>query len=252
MERFSGLLGPGAEIYAPYGATEALPVCVMAGSEILSETGAKSFEGEGTCVGRPVPGMEVRLIRISEEPIPVWEDALLLPEGEVGEIVAGGPVVTPEYFRRPEATALAKIRGPRGEILHRMGDLGRLDSSGRLWFVGRKSQRVLTAAGPLFTVACEGVFNAHPLVRRTALVGVGKAGAQEPVLCVELESGVPPGLDLEAVRRELLALGSEQVQTRGIRTVLFHDEFPVDIRHNAKIFREKLAVWACGELGRPA
>lgn len=248
VERFAGLLSPGAEIYTPYGATEALPVCVMRGGEILSETGAMSFEGAGTCVGRPAPGMEVRLIRITETPIPAWEESLRVREGDVGEIVAGGPVVTPEYFRRPEATALAKIRGSRGEILHRMGDLGRLDPAGRLWFVGRKSQRIQTAAGTLFTVACEGVFNAHPAVRRTALVGVGKPGAQEPVLCVELEAGASP--DLERLRRELLTLGASQAQTRDIRTILFHDGFPVDIRHNAKIFREKLAVWACGELGR--
>ena len=68
-----------------------------------------------------------------------------------------------------------------------MGDLGYLDDTGRLWMCGRKSHRVQTAAGTLFTVPCEAVFNEHPLVYRTALVGVGDAPAQEPVLCVQVE-----------------------------------------------------------------
>jgi hypothetical protein len=46
------------------------------------------------------------------------------------------------------------------------------------------------------------------------------------------------------VRRELLELGARHEPTRAIREVLFHEGFPVDIRHNSKIFREKLAEWA--------
>jgi hypothetical protein len=46
----------------------------------------------------------------------------------------------------------------------------------------------------------------------------------------------------------LLALGARQAHTRAIQTILFHPNFPVDIRHNAKIFREKLALWAARQL----
>ena len=51
------------------------------------------------------------------------------------------------------------------------------------------------------------------------------------------------------ITRELLELGNRLELTKEIRTILFHKAFPVDIRHNSKIFREKLAVWADKQLG---
>ncbi len=238
LARWAGI-APNARVHTPYGATEALPVCDIEASEILSETAALSAQGRGTCVGRPVDGVEVRVIEISDEPVAAWDDALSLPAGREGEICVRGPVVSARYDARPRETALAKIPDADG-LWHRMGDLGYFDERGRLWFCGRKSQRVQTATGLLLTVPCEGVFNAHPAVRRSALVGVRLAGSTIPVLCVELERGAEP----EAVRRELLALAEGRERTRAIKTILFHPSFPVDIRHNAKIFREKLAVWA--------
>jgi acyl-coenzyme A synthetase/AMP-(fatty) acid ligase len=128
-----------------------------------------------------------------------------------------------------------------------MGDVGYLDASGRLWFCGRKSQRVVTPSGTLFTISCEGVFNAHPAVLRTALVGISRKGVVVPVLCVERDKELPSPSD-EELRRDLLALGARYPHTQAIQTILFHANFPVDIRHNAKIFREKLAVWAAERL----
>jgi acyl-CoA synthetase (AMP-forming)/AMP-acid ligase II len=189
--------------------------------------------------------MTVKVIRISDEPIAAWSDDLEVPPGEVGEITVRGPVVTRAYHSRPEATALAKIPDLAvGGLYHRMGDLGYLDERGRLWFCGRKSQRVVTPQGTFYTVPCEGVFNTHPAVYRTALVGVTR-GVTEPVLCVELEKGTQL---VSGLRQELLALGAAHAHTKAIRTILFHPAFPVDIRHNAKIFREKLAVWAARRL----
>jgi acyl-CoA synthetase (AMP-forming)/AMP-acid ligase II len=249
VERFARMLAPGVQVHTPYGATEALPVCSIGSDEILGETRRRTAEGGGVCVGRPVAGMRVRVIRISDEPIPTWSDDLEVPRGEVGEIVVQGPPVTQRYYNRPSSTALAKIADPAtGGLYHRMGDLGYLDEQGRVWFCGRKSQRVLTAEGTLFTVACEGVFNAHPAVHRTALVGVTRKGAVEPVLCVELDPAKQANQDRETILRELRALGAAQPQTCRIRTFLFHPAFPVDVRHNAKIFREKLAVWAARQL----
>jgi hypothetical protein len=80
-------------------------------------------------------------------------------------------------------------------------------------------------------------------VYRTALVGIPVNGTNRPVLCVELEAAAG-AVDRERIKSELLALGAARPHTRSIRTILFHPSFPVDIRHNAKIFREKLAVWA--------
>lgn len=251
MEKFATMLSPEARIYTPYGATEALPVAAIAHPEILEETRHESAKGRGTCVGRPLPGLDVRVIRISDEPIARWSDELAVAPGEVGEIVVRGPIATAEYYARPEATALAKIPAPTSSsdsvFYHRMGDLGRMDERGRIWFCGRKSHRVITARETLFTIPCEAIFNQHPRVRRTALVGVGAKGAQKPVLCVELERDRRgPQPDHATIKRELLALGAAHAHTAGIREILFHESFPVDIRHNSKIFREKLADWAAG------
>ncbi len=164
--------------------------------------------------------------------------------GEIGELVVWGPNVSKEYFGLPEANDLAKIQGPEG-IRHRMGDLGFMDEEGRVWFCGRKSQRVITPQGPLFTVACEGIFNEHPKVYRSALVGVGEPPQQRPVLCVELEANEKKkDKGSPQLRKESLDLGAHDAQTKQIRTLLFHPSFPVDVRHNAKIFREQLARWA--------
>jgi acyl-CoA synthetase (AMP-forming)/AMP-acid ligase II len=243
LKRFCQLLSPGVQIFTPYGATEALPVCSIGSDEILNQTQKVTAIGGGVCVGRPVNGITVQIIRISDDPIPSWSDDLLVSVGQVGEIVVSGSVVTKEYFHRPQSTALAKILDPKtGSILHRLGDLGYLDDRGRIWFCGRKSQRVITPGGTLFTIPCEAVFNQHPQVRRSALVGVARNGSTEPVLCVELEKNSSANRD--CLSKEILELGAARAHTKEIRRVLYHPNFPVDIRHNAKIFREKLAKWA--------
>jgi acyl-CoA synthetase (AMP-forming)/AMP-acid ligase II len=249
VERFASLLADGVEVHTPYGATEALPVATIGSREILGDTRRRTGEGGGVCVGRPVAGMCVKIIRISDEPIPDWSDDLELPRGEIGEIAVRGPVVTRSYYNRPQSTELAKIVDAAGGFWHRMGDVGYLDDRGRLWFCGRKSQRVVTPGGTLFTIPCEGVFNTHPAVYRTALVGVERGGATHPVLCVERAPVARSGDRAtagsgETLRAELLALGAKYPHTKAIRTILFHPAFPVDVRHNAKIFREMLAVWA--------
>lgn len=243
LDSFSSLLEPGVPIHTPYGATEALPLASIASAEILGETAAETARGQGNCVGRPAPEMAVRIIRITDAPVAIWTPELELPPGEIGEIAVQGPVVSQSYDARPEATSLAKITDPAGGFWHRMGDVGWIDEKGRLWFCGRKSHRVVLPDRTLFTLPCEGVFNAHPSVRRTALVGVVRRGRTEPVVCVELKKGIPRR-SREAVAADLCVLASKHEHTRIIQTFLFHPGFPVDIRHNAKIYREKLAVWA--------
>jgi acyl-CoA synthetase (AMP-forming)/AMP-acid ligase II len=246
IERFTKLLAPGVQIHTPYGATEALPVCSIGSDEVLNDTRARTQNGAGVCVGKPVADIELRIIRISDSPIPAWSDDLVLPHGQIGEITVKGPQVTREYYHRPESTALAKILAG-DTFYHRMGDLGYLDEHGRVWFCGRKSHRVITATETLFTIMCEAVFNTHPQIYRTALVGVGAPGAARPVICVELEKDAEHA-DRGALHKDLAALAASQAHTKNISTFLFHPAFPVDIRHNAKIFREKLAVWAARKL----
>lgn len=239
---------PNASIHTPYGATECLPITDIAADEILRETAEKTALGGGVCVGKPLPGMRVRVIEIGDEPIAHERDMALASPEAVGELVVSGPTTTRAYFEQSAATRAAKIAADGGGVWHRMGDVGWIDADGRVWFCGRKAHRVRTADGVMFSVPCEQVFLSHPQVSRAALVGVGAAGAQRPVLCVEVADGQP--VDRVALTRELLEIAARHAHTRAIRDVLFHPRFPVDVRHNAKIRREDLAVWAAGRLRR--
>jgi olefin beta-lactone synthetase len=246
VESFASMLAPGVQVFTPYGATESLPVANVGSDTILRETRHLTDEGRGVCVGRAVPGMQVRIIPISDDPIPVFDESTTLPPGEVGEIAVSGPVVSAEYFGRPQATALAKMRDPAGRLWHRMGDLGYFDDAGRLWFCGRKAHRVVTPNGTLFTDQVEPIFNTVPGILRTALVGVTRNGITYPVLCYELGGADPPVGDIE---RDLRAIGRRFAHTRGIEVFLEYPcDFPVDVRHNSKIFREKLARWVDTEM----
>ncbi len=230
------------EIHTPYGATEAVPIISITSNEILTQTRNLSENGYGICIGRPINNIDIQMIKISDDPIDAWSDDLRVAKGEIGEITVKGALVSREYYNDPRATALAKIE-QNGEIRHRMGDLGWMDEKGRIWFCGRKSHRVITADGTLFTIPCEAIFNTHPAVFRSALVGVGSRHRQKPVICIELPQS-KADINKSDLKNELLGLAAANELTRSIRTVLFHKSFPVDIRHNSKIFREKLAVWA--------
>lgn len=264
LERFTSMLPSGTQVFTPYGATEALPVASIGSDEILDDTAARTARGDGVCVGHPVPGSDVAICAIDDAPIARWDDATWLPDGSIGEIVVSGRVVTQRYHGREQATRLAKIERDDGRRAHRMGDVGWIEpGTGRLWFCGRKAHRVRVGDGAddvLFTVPVEGVFNAHAEVARTALVGVARPGEPappvddphgaplEPVLCVELRADATSSR--AAIAEQLHGLGAAHAHTRDVTTLLFHDGFPVDVRHNAKIFREALAVWAARELGR--
>jgi olefin beta-lactone synthetase len=249
LQRVRAILPERAEVFTPYGATESLPIVSIESREVLAETWRLSRDGAGTCVGRPLPGIRIAIIPIVERVVAELAETSMLPPGEKGEIIVTGPVVTSGYQNNPEATALAKIRDGNG-FWHRMGDVGYLDEQGRLWFCGRLAHRVETVEGILFSIPCEAIVNEHPDVFRSALVGItpDQAGRKRPVLVIEVEKkmGVKPRRVLAEVRE----LAGRHPLTRGIEHFLLHDSFPVDIRHNAKIFREKLAIWAEGKISR--
>lgn len=240
--QFRALLGSDAEIHTPYGATEAVPILSITSNEILSETRKLSEKGYGICIGRPINNIDVRIIKINDDPIETWSDDLVVSHNDIGEITVKGALVSRQYFENPDADARTKIK-QRDEIWHRMGDLGWMDKKGRIWFCGRKSHRVITGKRTLFTIPCEAIFNNHPKVSRSALVGVGAPMKQKPVICIELIKEFSKA-EKKALSIDLAALAARHEVTKPIETVLFHRAFPVDIRHNSKIFREKLAAWA--------
>ena len=243
LQRVTAILPPEASIFTPYGATECLPVASIAGHEILTETWAKSRLGKGTCVGRALPGIDLRIMKISDAPVSQLNKEVLLGEGEMGEIIVRGDVVTKAYQNNVKETNLAKI-SDGDSFWHRMGDVGYLDEKKRLWFCGRRAHRLETAAGPMYTIPCEAIVNEHPEVFRSALVGVTNGKSKEclPVMIVEIFN--EKGGDKAKILADVRNLCQKNKVTQGINFFLIHKGFPVDIRHNAKIFREKLAIWA--------
>ena len=261
VRRLQKALPGDAEIFTPYGATECLPVTSISGTELNDEVERRTAAGEGTCIGRPVAPNSVKIIPVTDAILESFEDTTELPVGITGEIVVHGPTTTDAYWEREkvrwgasretgldsEQTRAAKITDPEGRIWHRMGDAGYFDTGGYLWYCGRKSQRVTPADQTMYADQIEAIFNTHPEVARTALVGMGPPGYQTPVLCVELLHKVSRRRR-ERIRADLLQIGNNNTATGSIRQILFHKSFPVDIRHNAKIGREKLARWAEEEL----
>ena len=243
LQRTLSILPADAEIHTPYGATESLPIASLSAKEILVETWNETRKGKGVCVGRVLPGIEIKIIKTSDEPIDQLHDSQQLPAYEIGEIIVKGPVVTRAYDNNDIENRLAKIKD-KDEFWHRMGDLGYFDNKDKLWFCGRKGHRVITKSGTMYTVCCEAIFNEHPKVFRAALVGIGLKGQQQPVLIVELHDRKTT----DGIVSDLKQMALENELTRTIEHFLIHPSFPVDIRHNAKIFREKLTIWADDEL----
>ncbi len=238
------VMGASGRVYTPYGATEALPLTNIGDVELLGDCFAQTRSGKGVCVGRPLSHVDMRVIQISDEPLERWAQVTPLGVNQIGEIVVQGKIVTRSYFNRPDSNRMAKIfdqEPGEGSFWHRMGDLGYIDDDGKLWLCGRKDHRVSLENNELYPVQCEGIFNQHPHVLRSALVGVrGSQGQVLPVLVVQGE----PSSEREKVRVDLLRMAKEMELTAGIRTIIFKDEFPTDVRHNIKIDRPALSQYA--------
>lgn len=250
LKRFSKLLNKGVEIQNSYGATESLPISKIASSELL-KTEIITDTGGGICVGQAVENTHISIIKITEENINQWSDKLCIANYEIGEIVVKGPQVSQQYYARDRATLASKIHDG-STIRHRMGDLGYLDEHKRLWMCGRKAHRVESNyqghIKTYFSICSERIINTHPSVKRSALVNVQIGGQTTPVVCIELRE--KPTESSLKLFNELRFTTDKHVHTQGIKHFLIHHSFPMDIRHNAKIYREKLAVWAQSQMNK--
>ena len=170
----------GAKMHTPYGATECLPVATIEAAEVLGETAARTDAGR-----RRVRRPEVRFDRMASDSHHRRADR---DDRRCGRIAAGRN----RRADRPRAAGVARVCHADASANCRRAKICRLadrDASGiawatsaisttrgRFWYCGRKSQRVETGSGPLFTECVEAVFNTHPDVRRSALVGIGPRG----------------------------------------------------------------------------
>ena len=242
----SAVMTPDGELAANYGATEAMPSTELGSREHLDGLWDLTEKGAGVCVGYALPGVELKIIDIVDGPIDSIGEMSELPTGRVGEILVRGKHVSPEYYLDPESTRKNKVPDPHGDW-HRFGDAGYLDAQARLWVCGRVSQRVRAEGGNVFPLQVEPLFDAHPKVRRSGLVGVPGPAGELPVLCVEVMPDVDKH-EYDGLRRELLARAAGSETANKIHAILFKRRLPVDPRHNSKIERPRLAKWAASQL----
>lgn len=239
---------PNGEAFTPYGATEALPLTLISATELLATRNTPSVSGEqGVLVGKIIKGVEVRIVEHMDRPIRSMEEVREVAVGEIGEILVRGANISADYLHRPDANRRGKVHDS-GAVWHRMGDLGYRDSDENLYFCGRCVHSVFGKGRTFHSVPVEEIFNVHPKVHRSALVRLN--GGESPGIVVEPEPHHWPETQ-EAKQKflqELAEIAATNPLSREIKDFFFHRSFPVDPRHNAKIFRDELSVWAEKEL----
>ncbi len=243
LSRVQDLL-PSGEARTPYGATEALPVTAVRSRDIIDRQVVKARSGEqGTFVGSPVVGVQIKIIESNNKIISNLNEARELEQLEIGEIIVQGDNVSESYISRPDANKIGKIRDGE-KVWHRMGDVGYLDSAGNLYFCGRKAHVVSIGSGVKYSVPVERIFNKHPKVRRSALVSIEDGACAGIAIEPEPDSFPSTSESKREFLNELEILGADDPVSADIKRFFFHPSFPVDSRHNAKIFREQLSAWA--------
>jgi len=249
ISRTQSILPLDAFIHTPYGATESLPIVSIEGHEVVGETWEETKLGKGTCVGHSLPGIEIAILPICDQVISKIDRKNFLPPGEIGEIIVQGAVVTRAYENNDKENKMAKIQDGK-KFWHRMGDVGYLDSHSRLWFCGRRAHRVVSSTynKTFFSIPCEALFNVHPDVFRSALVAIPLSSGNDVIPAIIIEPEKKSKIDEKQLIKELQIIGKSNSLTKEINHFLIHLNFPVDIRHNAKIFREKLSLWAAMQL----
>jgi olefin beta-lactone synthetase len=228
-------------VFTPYGSTECLPVTLLSGSERRKVNLQRSHTEElGTLVGKPILECKLIVAKVTGNNFDPCNSF------EIGEILVCGKHVSPKYLDRAQATKEAKLFCEDGTFWHRMGDVGYLDEEGRLYYCGRKSHVVHTTDRNYYPVPVEMIVNQHAMVKRSALVALPTPA--EVGLVVEPYPQYFPkkNEDTETFIKELRELCKSSPISETITTFFFHPSLPVDGRHNAKIFRDKLSDWATG------
>lgn len=225
---------PKANVISVYGSTEAEPIAHIAHREVSEVDWEQMKQGGGLLTGVPVNEVALRLVRATPTQITVSSadefDALAVNQGEVGEIVVTGDHVVKGYWGGI-GDRETKIR-VADTIWHRTGDLGKLDSLGRLWLLGRLDASTHDARGAFYPFAVECAAHSIPGVRRAAAF----ANHGHRILVIESDNNVT--LRLDPIREQLHWATLDDVRS------LF--AIPTDKRHNSKVnyaaLREQLGL----------
>jgi amino acid adenylation domain-containing protein len=193
-------------------------------------------------IGRPIPGVYVRVLDEELQPV---------PEGQVGELFVGGASLARGYRNRPDLTAERFIADryadrPEGR-LYRTGDLVRMRRDGEIEFLGRLDNQVKIRGSRVELDEVVAVLDEHPLVR-SAVLTVSEDGNERRLnaYVVPIEGTRPPAAELRSFLEERLPAFMIPV------TFTLIESLPLTV--NGKLDREALPeprVASEGELAPP-
>ncbi len=172
----------GCRILEGYGLSEATTVLTGHNLDMPIKPGS---------VGKPVAGVELRIVDENEQEVAV---------GEIGEVIARGPNIMKGYYHMPDATASALRHG----WLH-TGDMGKFDEDGYLYIVERKKDLIIRGGFNIYPRDVEEALNSHPAVIESAVIGIPSERMGEEVKAFVVARGDVDAETLKAYCREKLA-----------------------------------------------
>ncbi len=141
-----------------YGQVESPMIVTWLSPEDVAAAAAGDRPERLASCGRPTRPVTVAIMD---------EDGNLLPDGETGELVVRGVLVSREYYEMPQATAEIRTHG-----WHHTGDIARCDADGYLYIVDRKKDMVVSGGFNVFTAEVEAALTELPQVRECAVIGI--------------------------------------------------------------------------------
>ncbi|HKV39819.1 MAG TPA: AMP-binding protein, partial [Blastocatellia bacterium] len=156
-------LKKGVEIFGPcmcqcYGQTESPMIMTWLDQQTVAAAAAGNHPERLKSCGKATSAVRVAAMD---------NKGHILPPNQPGEIVARGSLVTPGYYKMPEATAEIRTYG-----WHHTGDIGYVDEDGYFYIVDRKKDMIITGGFNVFCGEVEAAIVALPQVSECAVIGI--------------------------------------------------------------------------------
>jgi len=200
----------GLTLHNGYGLTEGSSLCFTRLDDPRPDTS----------VGRPLPGVSVRILDATGAPV---------PEGQAGELWVRAPQLLKGYFREPALTR----RVLTDDGWFNTEDLARLDEAGNVYIVGRTKDLIACNGFKVYPLEVEDALNAHPGIVHSAVVGRGSVGSEDVIAFVELAD--ESGFDLALLKQIFAARISPYKKPREIYAMSALPSSP-----NGKVLKSQL------------
>jgi acyl-CoA synthetase (AMP-forming)/AMP-acid ligase II len=160
-------------LHIGFGSTE------MAGGVAIPSIG-DSNELQATTVGKPLPGVQIKIVDDQHNELPI---------GQVGELLCRGDMVMQGYFRAPEATSDVIDK----DGWYSTGDMAKMDEDGYLYIMGRKKDMIIRSGQNIYPAEIEAYLVTHPDIQEAAVIGMPSTLSGEEVWAFIIPR---PGADL--------------------------------------------------------